>query len=81
MPEGVMGKIVIADELSPEIFAVLEAWGVPKRLISLDLHIEAGKPVEITCTFYPEKPDGSLVTHEDALVQEIKRFNLVAAED
>lgn len=69
-------------DLSRAIFDVLEAWGLPKHVTSLNISIaSADAPIEITCTFNPTAPDGSLKILEEQFVSETQRFHLTPIEE
>lgn len=78
MPEP--GEFVTGNQMSGEIMAVLHKWGVPKHLISLDLHIGTDEAVTIKCEFYPTVPDDGGGETIDVLNRVTQTYKLVPVE-
>lgn len=76
-----MSSAIVTPYELTEFLKLLKAWGAPEHLLSLDLHMEAGAPVEMTCRFYASTPEGKPVVIDDAFAEEARRYRLVAIDD
>ena len=58
--------------------ALMEAFGMPKNLISFEIRADINSPVEITCVYYPE---GHPTDENGVLIKEISRYKMVKEDE
>jgi hypothetical protein len=76
------GKLLTGSSLPQEVLDLLQGWGLPKHLKRLTLSIDAEELVEITCTYYPELPNGTLaMDSNNALEIVTRRYHLIETEE